>query len=134
MTRRAALALALLLAAPRAWADETRGPRLAIEPAGFDFGRALQWRVLRKAFRLRNLGDQELLIQKVSTYCGCAAALLSDAERRLAPGGAATLEVVIETRDDLGRVSRSVRLVTNDSRRATHELKLTADVRATRRR
>ncbi len=113
-------------------AAQPLGPRLAVEPAGFDFGRVLQHRALRTEFRVRNFGDGELVLSALRSDCDCAAALLEADARRLAPGQSATLEVRLETRRSLGRIVRHVRIESNDARQPTHELWLAADVRARR--
>ena len=48
------------------------GPRIRVEPESFDFGRVRPRSTLRKAFRLRNLGDRELVIERISKSCGCS--------------------------------------------------------------
>jgi hypothetical protein len=111
--RRALLALAAagLLASASARAGE-EGPRLRVEPASFDFGRAVQDRTLRKEFTLRNLGDRELVIESVSTTCGCTAAIAG--EKRVAPGRSTPLTVTLETRRSKGRLERQVLVRSND--------------------
>jgi hypothetical protein len=106
-----ALAAAVLVAAGSARAAD-EGPRLRVEPAAFDFGRARQDRTLRKEFTLRNLGDRELVIESVSTTCGCTAAIAG--EKTLAPGRATPLTVTLETRRSVGRVERQVLVRSND--------------------
>jgi hypothetical protein len=59
-------------------------PRIRVEPEAFDFGKALPAKTLRKEFTLSNFGDAPLVIENVSTTCGCTAALASDT--KLAPG------------------------------------------------
>ena len=49
-------------------------PRIRVEPEAFDFGKALPGKTLRKEFTLRNFGDAELVIEGVTTTCGCTAA------------------------------------------------------------
>ncbi len=129
-----ALAVAALGFAPPGplRADQPVGPRLVVEPAGFDFGRVLQHRALRTEFRVRNFGDGPLVLSALHTDCDCAAVLLEADARRLAPGQSATLEVRLETRRSLGRIVRHVRIESNDAKQPTHELWLAADVRARR--
>lgn len=123
-----ALAAGALLAsaAPRSTAEE--GPRLRVEPASFDFGRALPEKTLRKEFTLRNLGDRELVIEAVSTTCGCTAAIAG--EKRLAPGRSTPLTVTLETRHYRGRVDRKVLVRSNDARTPLVEVGVSATVEA----
>lgn len=123
---RAAALLAALLLAPAALRGAEATPRLALDPESWDFGRTLKNRVLEKQFTLKNVGDTDLVIDKISTTCGCAAALLS--ERTLRPGQSATLKVTFETRDFEGRVERKVLLRSSDRARDPLEIKLQATV------
>lgn len=128
MRRRVAAAgvLALLVGTLAAGQEPSGGPRIRVEPDGFDFGRALPGKTLRKEFALRNFGDAELLVEKITTTCGCTAALL--AERRIAPGGRVPLRVTLETRQDSGRVERRVLVRSNDPETPLVEVRLVVTV------
>ena len=123
--------LALAVAAPPATAragEGDEGPRLRVEPASFDFGRAQRERSLRKEFTLRNLGDRELVIDSVSTTCGCTAAVAGD--KRVAPGRSTPLLVTLETRHYSGRVERRVLVRSNDPTTPLLEIVVTVTVEA----
>ena len=121
----ATAAAALLAASTPAGAAE-EGARLRVEPTAFDFGRALPGRKLRKEFTLRNLGDRELVIEGISTTCGCTAAIAG--ERRLEPGRSTPLSVTLETRDYRGRVERRVLVRSNDAKTPLLEISVSATV------
>jgi hypothetical protein len=123
-----ALAAAALAAALPTDLLAEEGPRLRVEPVSFDFGRALPGKTLRKEFTLRNLGDRPLVIENVSTTCGCTAALLG--EKTLAPGRATPLAVTLQTRDSRGRVERKVLVRSNDAKSPLVEITVTATVEA----
>lgn len=106
----------------------TAAPRLAVEPPGFDFGRALQRRQLQKQFVLRNHGDEMLVLQPPESDCGCTAALLDERDRELAPGQNTTLLVTLETRENEGRVAHRVLLRSNDPQRPVVTLSVSATV------
>jgi hypothetical protein len=127
----------LLLAPPAAPADppaatpspalaSAPAPQIIVEPDHFDFGRVLPERTLSKQFVIRNFGAADLTVERISTTCGCTAALLD--HKVVKPGGSATLRVTFETRNYNGKVARSVLIKSNDPRRATVELKLEATV------
>jgi hypothetical protein len=125
----AALAFLALLPPPgRAGAEEKAppAPRIRVEPESFDFGRALPGKVLRKEFTVRNFGDAPLVLERVSTTCGCTAAL--SAEDRVAPGGATLLRVTFETRSYAGRVERQVLVRSNDPKTPLLTVKVSATV------
>lgn len=103
-----------------------RGPRIAVEPASFDFGRVLQNKVLQKEFSIRNFGTEDLVIEAVSTTCGCTAALLDS--KLVKPGGTAPLRVSLETRSATGRLLRSVLIRSNDPVKGPFVVKVEATV------
>ena len=86
----AGLLAALAVARPsRAEDKDAAAPRIRVEPEAFDFGKALPGKTLRKEFTLRNFGDAELVIEGVTTTCGCTAAI--SAKTRLEAGGSTQL-------------------------------------------
>ncbi len=76
-------------------ATPSRGPRIALEPARVDFGRVLQHKTLTRRILIRNLGDQDLLIQGVGSTCDCALGLTEGA--RIPPGRSAPLRILLRT-------------------------------------
>jgi hypothetical protein len=129
--RRALLALAagaLLAGGGAASARGEEGARLRVEPQAFDFGRSLSGRTLRKEFTIRNLGDRELVIEGVSTTCGCTAAIAG--EKTLAPGRSTPLTVTLQTRDYRGRVERKVLVRSNDAKTPLTEITVSTTVEA----
>jgi len=125
--RRRLLALAFAALATTV-AGEEGAPRIRVEPEGFDFGRALPGKTLRKEFRVRNFGDAPLVIAGVSTSCGCTAAIA--AESRVEPGGSTLLRVTLETRRYSGRVEREVLLRSNDPKAPLVTVRVSATVAA----
>lgn len=109
-----------------------RGPRIAVEPASFDFGEALPQKTLTKEFQVRNFGSEDLRVENVSTSCGCTAALLDPRHTLVKPGGSAPLRVELQTRSAQGRIVKSVLIRTNDPVKGTYELKVEATVVAAR--
>jgi hypothetical protein len=127
----ALLAGLLLVGALARPADEAaKGPRISVEPQSFDFGRALPGKTLEKQFSLRNFGDADLVVERITTTCGCTAALLDDAHKLLKPGQSAQLRVRLETRDYSGKLVRSVLVRSNDPERSVLEVKVEATVTA----
>jgi hypothetical protein len=95
--------------------DSAEGPRLEIVPESHDFGKVKQNQKLVKDFELKNVGTEELVLGRISTSCGCTAALTS--EKTVEPGGSTILKVTFETRRYKGAVQRSVSIASNDPRR-----------------
>lgn len=123
------LAAALLAAgAASGRTEEQKTPRIRVEPETFDFGKALPAKTLRKEFTLSNFGDAALVIENVSTTCGCTAALASDT--KLAPGSSTMLRVTLETRSYSGKLERQVLVRSNDPKTPLLTVKVSATVEA----
>ena len=125
-----AVAVALLAIAPWLRADGTAGARLAVEPPSFDFGNVRPEKRLLKELMLRNFGDAELVIKKVSTTCGCtvAGAYLT----RVAPGASTTLRIAFTTPAAAGRTEQTVTIESNDPEHPKVDIKVSATVVAPR--
>ncbi|GMR09831.1 MAG: hypothetical protein BMS9Abin28_0651 [Anaerolineae bacterium] len=88
-------------------------PRIVVEPTSQDLGERAQERI-ELAYTVRNAGDALLIIEKVSTSCGCTVAELDRTE--IPPGETAQLLVSLDpVEDDLfGDVKRVIYLRSND--------------------
>lgn len=95
--------------------DSVKGPRIEIAPELHDFGKVKQNQKLVKEFELKNVGTEDLVLGRISTSCGCTAALTS--KKTLTPGESTSLKVTFETRRYKGAVQRSVSIASNDPRR-----------------
>lgn len=123
----AAVMQLLAFAGPAVSAEEpAKGPRIAVEPPEFDFGKALPNKSLHKDFTIRNFGSENLEIERVSTTCGCTAALADD--KVVKPGESTILRVTLQTRDYKGRVEREILVQSNDPAQNPLKLKVQATV------
>jgi hypothetical protein len=91
------------------------GPVMEIEPKDHDFGGVQQDQKLVHKFTVTNIGTEDLEIRRISTSCGCTAAIL--AESIVKPGESTTLEVILETRKYKGVIDKSVSVASNDRER-----------------
>jgi len=131
------LALMGLLVAPL-WAGgppptptpAVQGPRITVEPQVFDFGPALQNKTLSKEFTIKNFGTADLVIERVTTTCGCTTAPLEEKSKVIKPGGSTPLRVSLQTRESTGLMSRSVLIKSNDAEKGLYEIKVQATVAA----
>jgi hypothetical protein len=105
--------------------SKSDGPRIEIDPAEHDFGDVQQNQKLAHEFVVTNTGTEELEIRRLSTTCGCTAAITTD--RRIPPGGSTKLQVTLETRRYKGVIERSVSIASNDPSRV-HTVRLKAFV------
>jgi hypothetical protein len=121
------LALTLPAAAQDAAAPaNAAAPRIAVEPASFDFGKAQQEKTLEKEFRIRNLGAADLVIEDVVTTCSCSVA--DGYAKVVKPGGSTPLRVRLKTNNTFGRLVRSVLVKSNDPAGRPVEIKVEAQV------
>jgi uncharacterized protein DUF1573 len=106
--------------------SEAKSPRITVEPASFDFGRTLQNKTLVKEFVIKNFGDADLVIENVSTTCGCTVA--EGYAKLIKPGGTTPLRVSLETRSSNGKMERKVLVRSNDPATGLLEVKVEATV------
>ena len=100
-----------------------------MEPPSFDFGRALPQKALSRQFNIRNFGKEELVIDGVTTTCGCTVTDPPPPVKMVVkPGGSGALRVTLTTPTSPGRVTKSVLVKSNDPERATFVIKLHATV------
>ena len=105
------------------------GPRIAVDPPAFDFGRTLPQKAVTREFSIRNFGDQDLVIENVSTSCGCTVADTL-AKKVVKPGGSQPLRVTLTTPAGPGPITKSVVVRSNDPARPLLEIKLKTTVAA----
>ena len=94
---------AIMLAAVMA-VSVMAGPELTISEEAFDFGYIPQNSKVTHVFWLRNMGDQELRISKVTPGCGCTQAPLD--KQVVAPGDSARLEIIFSSKLYFNRVAK----------------------------
>ena len=123
--RLASLTFAVLAALP-SLAEQQQAPSIAVEPDQFDFGSVRQQSTVSKQFRIRNFGASSLTIKRISASCGCSAWQLEQGD--IAAGQGSDLRVSLDTRDDLGRVERTVLIESNDPERPKLLIRLYATV------
>lgn len=104
----------------------TGQPKINFKETSWDFGRVKQGDLLSHEFVFSNAGDATLVIQKVTTTCGCTAALLS--EDKIAPGKEGMVEVKFDTRGYGGKVNKILFVDSNDPKQARQQLQITADI------
>ena len=93
----------LSLLAPAAGAGT---PKIKFKETAWNFGKIKQGEVATHEFVFANEGDDTLTIEKVSTSCGCTAALVSD--RSIPPGKSGKIEVKFDSRGYGGQITKVV--------------------------
>jgi hypothetical protein len=106
--------------------QQVKGPGIEVTPDSYDFGRVPQNEKLEKEFEILNIGTEELAIGRISTSCGCTAALTS--EKFVKPGESTTLKVTLETRMYHGAIERTVSVASNAANSKITQIKVKAFV------
>jgi len=101
-------------------------PKIKFKEESWNFGKVNQGEVLDHEFVFTNSGDATLIIQKVSTTCGCTAALAS--EDKIAPGKEGKIEIKFDTRGYGGALSKLIFVESNDPTEARKQLQISADI------
>ncbi len=115
-------AVLLSLAAAAAWA----GPAVSVPEQVHDFGTIMQGDTARHRFVFSNTGDAPLNVEKLSSSCGCTAALAS--AKVLAPGEHGEIQTSFDSTSFRGDISKTVYLYTNDPTQPMVQLQLKAIV------
>ncbi len=101
-------------------------PAIFVKESTHDFGTVSEGDTVREQFLVENRGKASLFIGKVSTSCGCTAALLSS--NVIAPGESGQIDVTFRTQGYHGVLTKQIYLESNDPRDPRLVLKLTGTV------
>jgi hypothetical protein len=101
-------------------------PKLEIVEKLHDFGNATEGDKLTYVFKVKNAGAGTLMIDRVTTSCGCTAAVLKNKE--VAPGGEGDIEVTFDTNHRGGENRKSITAFSNDPSSPRAELEIKANV------
>jgi hypothetical protein len=111
------------LFATLAWA----GPVLSVPQPGYDFGTIVQGETVYHRFVFSNTGDKPLVVEKISSSCGCTAALAS--AKVLAPGESGEIQTSFDSARFRGEIGKTVYLYTNDPARPMVQMQIKGTVR-----
>jgi len=104
----------------------TATPTIEILEKLHDFGNVTEGDKLNYLFKVKNSGTGKLIIDRVSTSCGCTAAALKNKE--VLPGGEGEIEVTFDTNHRGGDNRKSITLFSNDPANPRAELEIHANV------
>jgi hypothetical protein len=107
-------------------ASGTGQSKIKFKETAWNFGKVKQGEVLSHEFVFTNEGDATLVIQKVSTSCGCTAALVS--ADKIPPGKEGRIEIKFDTRGYGGPVNKLVYVDSNDPGESHRQLEVAADI------
>lgn len=106
-----------------AWA----APVVTVPAAEHDFGTIFQGESVRHVFIFTNTGSAPLTVEKVSSSCGCTAALAS--AKVLAPGESGEIQTTFDSTRFRGAIKKTVYLYTNDPAQPLLHLQVKGNVR-----
>ena len=129
--RRAALGLALLVGLSTLLAACSSGePDILLEEEQLDLGPVQNGEVRSFEVGVVNQGSRDLVIEAVSTSCGCTSARVIPTT--LGPGESGSLQVTFDSGahgpEELGPVLKQVFIASNDPDQPELEFRLTADI------
>lgn len=123
----AVVALALLTAACGSLRDE---PRISLETTTFDFGDVANGQVVFHELAVSNLGDAPLVVERITTSCGCTQATLEPMS--IPAGGDGVLTIRFDSGahgpDLTGPMMRQVYLGSNDPKTRMATVEFTANI------
>jgi hypothetical protein len=88
-----------------------KGPKIQFAETSYDFGKAMQNTAVKHLFKFKNVGADTLKITQVKTSCGCTAA---ESSKIIAPQKDGQIQVTFNTGANLGKVSKTVYVFSND--------------------
>ncbi len=100
------------LAFSRAAVSESR-PVISISATSYDFGTVAQGTKVVHEFEVKNKGNADLVIQRLSPSCGCTATQV--ASPIIKPGGSEKVRVTFDTSGFMGDKTKSVLIASNDT-------------------
>jgi hypothetical protein len=96
----------------KASADATAAPKIEVVNKLHDFGTATEGDKLKHVFQIKNTGAGALVLDRVTTSCGCTSAVIKNKE--IAPGGTGEIEVTFDTTARRGANRKSITVLSND--------------------
>ncbi|MBM4055589.1 MAG: DUF1573 domain-containing protein [Planctomycetes bacterium] len=87
-------------------------PKIEFEEDKYNFGKIYSGEKVTHKFKFKNLGDGELIIDKVKSSCGCTAALSS--KKNLKKGEEGEIEVKFNSGKYVGNITKSIFVHSND--------------------
>ncbi len=101
-------------------------PKIVFEEQVYDFGRIYIGEKMQHGFKFRNYGSGVLLINNVSSSCGCTAALVS--KNKLFKDEEGAVEIKFNTGNYVGKVTKSVIVNSNDPEIPGYKLTVTGEI------
>ncbi len=105
----------------------TASPVIYFPETEHNFGPLKKGDIVDYTFTFKNNGKGTLKIKDITTSCGCTAALASS--REILPSQSGTIRVELDTANLEGKISRNVKVTSNDPSNKVKILAIYADVK-----
>ncbi|MEI7812997.1 MAG: DUF1573 domain-containing protein [Ignavibacteria bacterium] len=109
-------------------ADTSLAPKLVLNSNQHDFGQLKAGEIVEWVADFTNAGKSPLEIKEVKTSCGCTAVVVS--EKEIQPGEKGNLKIKFDSTNKIGRLSRTVTILSNDSVYPEQTIVISAEVLA----
>jgi len=106
--------------------NNTASPVIYFPEVQHNFGKTTEGKVLEHSFIFRNTGGSTLSIKEIKTSCGCTAALVS--KENLQPGEEGSIKVEFDTSNRVGKMSKTITVLSNDPLAPNKVLTIYAEV------
>lgn len=106
--------------------ESNLGAKIFFPETQHDFGKVKEGEKVEYTFKFQNNGTESLIIKDVKTSCGCTAAVVSDSS--IKPGQDGSIKVDFDTKNRSGRNSKSITVVSNDTKEPNKVITIYADV------
>ncbi len=106
--------------------ESNAGAKIFFAETQHDFGKVKSGEKVEYTFKFDNKGTQPLVIKDVKTSCGCTAAVVS--KSTIKPGEQGSIKVDFDTKNREGRNSKSITIVSNDTKEPNKVITIYADV------
>jgi len=111
----------------KATADASaNAPRIEVATKTHDFGTATEGDKLKYVFEVDNRGNAPLVIDRVTTSCGCTAAVVKS--KQIAPGGKGQIEVTFDSTGRRGMNRKAITVLSNDPNNPRTQLEVMVNV------
>ncbi len=102
-------------------------PKIQLSTNRYNFGVVKEGEKLKLKVKVKNAGKKPLHIKEVQSSCGCTAALLSS--KVLKPDETGILNITFDTAKRVGKISRTVSLLSDDPENPMETITLFVDIK-----
>lgn len=95
-------------------------PIVVIESNNIDLGTIVQGDQVKKIIKIKNIGDSNLKLEKISTSCGCT--VVNIESKIISPGKSVEMTIIFDSSRFTGDVNKHIYITTNDPLHLNNEI------------